>query len=45
MDRSCACHPPLTGASFALGHRLTGLRLTPELFATAEFRCGTVPRG
>ncbi|MFJ6389789.1 DUF6461 domain-containing protein [Streptomyces sp. NPDC091972] len=26
-------------------HRLTGLRLTPELFATAEFRCGTVPRG
>ncbi|MET7734249.1 DUF6461 domain-containing protein [Streptomyces sp. NPDC005402] len=37
----------LTGASFALAHRLTGIRLTPELFATAEFRCGvaSVPRG
>ncbi|MFJ9149542.1 DUF6461 domain-containing protein [Streptomyces sp. NPDC102270] len=37
----------LTGASFALAHRLTGIRLTPELFATAEFLCGVapVPRG
>ncbi len=37
----------LTGASFALAHRLTGIRLTPELFAGAEFLCGVapVPRG
>ncbi|MEU6144862.1 DUF6461 domain-containing protein [Streptomyces sp. NPDC047081] len=33
----------LTGASFALAHRITGIRLTPELFASAEFTCGTVP--
>ncbi|WP_143663560.1 DUF6461 domain-containing protein [Streptomyces sp. NRRL B-24085] len=40
-----AYYAALTGASFALAHRLTGIRLTPELFATAEFRCGTLPRG
>ncbi|MFF7563535.1 DUF6461 domain-containing protein [Streptomyces pseudovenezuelae] len=34
----------LTGASFALAHRLTGIRVTPELFATAGFLCGVVPR-
>lgn len=37
----------LTGAPFALAHRLTGIRLTPELFESAEFLCGLarVPRG
>jgi hypothetical protein len=37
----------LTGASFALAHRITGIRLTPELLANAEFHCGIaqVPRG
>ena len=37
----------LTGASFALAHRITGIRLTPELFESAEFTCGIapVPRG
>lgn len=42
-----AYYSTLTGASFALAHRLTGIRLTPELFATAEFLCGVapVPRG
>ncbi|MEU9168314.1 DUF6461 domain-containing protein [Streptomyces sp. NPDC048420] len=42
-----AYYAALTGASFALAHRLTGIRLTPELFATAEFLCGVapVPRG
>jgi hypothetical protein len=36
-----------TEAAFALAHRLTGIRLTPELFASAEFTCGIapVPRG
>lgn len=33
----------LTGASFALAHRLTGIRPTPELFADAEFLCGVAP--
>ncbi|MFF5480610.1 DUF6461 domain-containing protein [Streptomyces sp. NPDC012935] len=33
----------LTGASFALAHRITGIRLTPELFASAEFICGVAP--
>ncbi|MDQ0603196.1 hypothetical protein QF037_007541 [Streptomyces canus] len=36
---------PHTEASFALAHRLTGVRLTPELFASAEFRCGIAPTG
>lgn len=42
-----AYYATLTGASFALAHRLTGIRLTPELFASAEFLCGLapVPRG
>jgi hypothetical protein len=31
------------GASFALAHRLTGIHLTPELFASAEFVGGTAP--
>jgi hypothetical protein len=37
----------LTGAPFALAHRLTGIRLTPELFESAEFLCGLarVPHG
>lgn len=33
----------LTGASFALAHRITGVRLTPQLFASAEFVCGVAP--
>ncbi|MEV5320585.1 DUF6461 domain-containing protein [Streptomyces sp. NPDC052687] len=35
-----------TEAAFALAHRVTGIRLTPELFETAEFTCGVaaVPR-
>ncbi|WP_284438009.1 DUF6461 domain-containing protein [Streptomyces sp. TUS-ST3] len=40
-----AYYASLTGASFALAHRLTGIRLTPELFATAEFRCGVAQSG
>ncbi|MDT0342857.1 DUF6461 domain-containing protein [Streptomyces litchfieldiae] len=38
--------PDHTEAAFALAHRITGIRLTPGLFASAEFRCGlaTVPR-
>ncbi|WP_406214553.1 DUF6461 domain-containing protein [Streptomyces canus] len=42
-----AYYAALTGASFALAHRLTGIRLTLELFATAEFLCAVapVPRG
>lgn len=32
-----------TEAAFALAHRLTGIRLTPELFDTAEFTCGIAP--
>ncbi|MDO0916281.1 DUF6461 domain-containing protein [Streptomyces sp. DT2A-34] len=36
-----------TEAAFALADRLTGIRLTPELFASARFTCGIapVPRG
>jgi hypothetical protein len=36
-----------TEAAFALADRLTGIRLTPELFASAHFTCGLapVPRG
>ncbi|MEU9327258.1 DUF6461 domain-containing protein [Streptomyces canus] len=42
-----AYYAALTGASFAFAHRLTGIRLTPELFATNEFLCAVapVPRG
>ncbi|WP_405474848.1 DUF6461 domain-containing protein [Streptomyces canus] len=52
-----AYYAALTAAAFALApahrltasppHRLTGIRLTPELFATAEFLCAVapVPRG
>ncbi|MER5556169.1 DUF6461 domain-containing protein [Streptomyces sp. NPDC002793] len=32
-----------TEAAFALAERLTGVRLTPELFGSAEFTCGRVP--
>ncbi|MET7483718.1 DUF6461 domain-containing protein [Streptomyces sp. NPDC005538] len=32
-----------TEAAFALAHRLTGVRLTPELFASLEFTGGLVP--
>lgn len=32
-----------TEAAFALAHRITGIRLTPELFASAEFVCGLAP--
>jgi hypothetical protein len=32
-----------TEAAFALAERITGVRLTPELFASAEFVCGRVP--
>ncbi|MET7570508.1 DUF6461 domain-containing protein [Streptomyces sp. NPDC005492] len=32
-----------TEAAFALAHRLTGIRLTPELFASLEFTGGLVP--
>lgn len=31
-------------AAFALAHRITGIRLTPELFASAEFIGGPGPR-
>ncbi|MDT0487102.1 DUF6461 domain-containing protein [Streptomyces sp. DSM 41640] len=42
-----AYYAALTAAAFALALRLTGIRLTPELFATAEFLCAVapVPRG
>jgi uncharacterized protein DUF6461 len=33
-----------TEAAFALAHRITGIRITPELFASAEFMCGLAPR-
>lgn len=36
-------HTGHTEAAFALAHRLTGIRLTPELFESAEFTCGTAP--
>ncbi|MET9973267.1 DUF6461 domain-containing protein, partial [Streptomyces sp. NPDC006356] len=36
-------HTRHTEAAFALAHRLTGIRLTPELFESAEFTCGTAP--
>jgi hypothetical protein len=39
-DRDYAAH---TKAAFALAHRLTGIRLTPELFESAEFTCGIAP--
>jgi hypothetical protein len=39
-DRSFDGH---TEAAFALAERITGVRLTPELFASAEFVCGRVP--
>jgi hypothetical protein len=39
-DRDTGRH---TEAAFALAHRLTGIRLTPELFESAEFRCGVAP--
>ncbi|MGW7404442.1 DUF6461 domain-containing protein [Streptomyces sp. NPDC054833] len=32
-----------TEAAFALAHRITGVRLTPELFESLEFVCGLVP--
>jgi hypothetical protein len=43
-DRDYARH---TEAAFALAHHLTGIRLTPHLFDSAEFIGGTapVPRG
>jgi hypothetical protein len=36
-------HTDHTEAAFALAHRITGIRLTPELFASAEFVCGLAP--
>ncbi|MBD0837912.1 MULTISPECIES: DUF6461 domain-containing protein [unclassified Streptomyces] len=30
-------------AAFALAHRITGIRVTPALFASAEFVCGVAP--
>ncbi len=33
-----------TRAAFALAHRLTGVRLTPELLESLDFTCGLVPR-
>ncbi|MFJ4787973.1 DUF6461 domain-containing protein [Streptomyces sp. NPDC088794] len=38
-DRDYSGH---TEASFALAHRLTGIRLTPDLFDSARFLCGLV---
>ncbi|WP_369168047.1 DUF6461 domain-containing protein [Streptomyces sp. R28] len=40
-------HTGHTEAAFALAHRITGIRLTPEIFASARFTCGIapVPRG
>lgn len=32
-----------TEAAFALAHRITGVHLTPRLFAAADFSCGIVP--
>jgi hypothetical protein len=32
-----------TEAAFALAHRLTGVAVTSDLFATADFQCGCVP--
>jgi hypothetical protein len=32
-----------TEAAFALAERITGVRLTPELFEELEFTCGLVP--
>ncbi|WP_326696743.1 DUF6461 domain-containing protein [Streptomyces sp. NBC_01754] len=32
-----------TEAAFALAEHVTGVRLTPDLFASAEFVCGRVP--
>ncbi|MFF4016864.1 DUF6461 domain-containing protein [Streptomyces sp. NPDC001843] len=32
-----------TEAAFALAHRITGVRPTPELFESLEFVCGSVP--
>ncbi|WP_225837457.1 DUF6461 domain-containing protein [Streptomyces sp. NK08204] len=40
-DRDTDLH---TEAAFALAHRVTGVRLTPELFASLEFTCGLVAR-
>ncbi|MDN0196105.1 DUF6461 domain-containing protein [Streptomyces sp. S.PNR 29] len=39
-DRDYSEH---TEAAFALAHRLTGIRLTPQLLASAEFLCGVAP--
>ncbi|MFI6014350.1 DUF6461 domain-containing protein [Streptomyces sp. NPDC051243] len=39
-DRDYGDH---TEAAFALAHRLTGIRLTPELLDKAEFVCGLAP--
>ncbi|MFG2379280.1 DUF6461 domain-containing protein [Streptomyces sp. NPDC048504] len=39
-DRSYGLH---TEAAFALAHRLTGVHLTPELFASLEFAGALVP--
>lgn len=39
-DRDFDAH---SEAAFALAHRITGIRLTPDLFASAEFVCGLAP--
>ncbi|WP_329212647.1 DUF6461 domain-containing protein [Streptomyces sp. NBC_00683] len=42
-DEADASFDGHTEAAFALAERITGVRLTPELFASAEFDCGRVP--
>ncbi|MFE0513903.1 DUF6461 domain-containing protein [Streptomyces sp. NPDC058964] len=39
-DQDVSLH---TEAAFALAHRITGVRPTPELFESLEFVCGLVP--
>ncbi|WP_329034271.1 DUF6461 domain-containing protein [Streptomyces sp. NBC_00178] len=44
MDETDECNfERHTEAAFALAERLTGVRLTPEVLASAEFTCGRVP--
>ncbi|MFC9896199.1 DUF6461 domain-containing protein [Nocardia sp. NPDC127579] len=39
-DRDYEAH---TEATFALAHRVSGVAVTPDLFAAAEFTCGIAP--
>ncbi|MET9831942.1 DUF6461 domain-containing protein [Streptomyces sp. NPDC006385] len=43
VDADDRNHAGRTEAAFALAHRLRGICLTPELFASAEFACGVTP--